>query len=170
MKTFITTWKLTPANWQSLWCHSWASSVCFRSPRARAHTLWSPSPWYGWLGSKYNLFWNLQRQKNSKNNHIVIWFWEVVVRDDFDQETKARLLQFVTGTSGVPSRGFSVLQGNDGNIKKFAIHGVDRNSCFYPQAHTCFNRLDLPDYQSKKELEEKLRVAVTTSCIGFGIE
>ena len=104
----------------------------------------------------------IYEDKNSKNNHIVIWFWEVVVRDDFDQETKARLLQFVTGTS--------VLQGNDGNIKKFAIHGVDKNSCFFPRAHTCFNRLDLPDYQSKKELEEKLRLAVTTSCIGFGLE
>jgi len=116
-----------------------------------------------------SIYSGLYEDKNSKYNHIVNWFWEVV-RDDFDQETKARLLQFVTGTSGVPSRGFSVLQGNDGNIKKFAIHGVDKNSCFYPRAHTCFNRLDLPDYQSKKELEEKLRVAVTTSCIGFGIE
>ena len=66
------------------------------------------------------IFSGLYEDKNSKINHIVIWFWEVVVRDDFDQETKARLLQFVTGTS--------VLQGNDGNIKKFAIHGVDRNS------------------------------------------
>jgi E3 ubiquitin-protein ligase NEDD4 len=28
------------------------------------------------------------------------WFWEVVF--EFDHETKARLLQFVTGTSGVP--------------------------------------------------------------------
>lgn len=64
---------------------------------------------------------------------VVQWFWEVV-RDEFDQEMKARLLQFVTGTSGVPSKGFSFLQGNDGNIKKFAIHGVDRSSYVYPRA------------------------------------
>ena len=46
---------------------------------------------------------------------MVKWFWEVsfrfkeitmksghqVVDDDFDEERKARLLQFVTGTSGV---------------------------------------------------------------------
>jgi hypothetical protein len=63
----------------------------------------------------------------------VKWFWEVV-RNDFDQEMKARLLQFVTGTSGVPSRGFSVLQGNDGNIKKFTVHGVDRVNYVYPRA------------------------------------
>lgn len=68
-----------------------------------------------------------------EDDQVVKWFWEVV-RDDFDQEMKARLLQFVTGTSGVPSRGFSVLQGNDGNIKKFAIHGVDRNLYSYPRS------------------------------------
>lgn len=72
--------------------------------------------------------------KEKEGSHQVVqWFWNVV-RDDFDQEMKARLLQFVTGTSGVPSRGFSVLQGNDGNIKKFAIHGVDRSAYHYPRA------------------------------------
>jgi len=68
-----------------------------------------------------------------KRDKVVEWFWEVV-RDEFDQEMKARLLQFVTGTSGVPAKGFSVLQGNDGNIKKFAIHGVDRSAYVYPRA------------------------------------
>ena len=60
------------------------------------------------------------------------WFWEVV--SEFDGEMRARLLQFVTGTSGVPSRGFGVLQGNDGNIRKFTIHGVPLKMCFYPRA------------------------------------
>jgi hypothetical protein len=60
------------------------------------------------------------------------WFWEVV--SEFDHEMKARLLQFVTGTSGVPSRGFGVLQGNDGNIRKFTIHGVVLGVCLYPRA------------------------------------
>jgi hypothetical protein len=60
------------------------------------------------------------------------WFWEVVT--EFDHEMKARLLQFVTGTSGVPSRGFGVLQGNDGNIRKFTIHGVALGVCLYPRA------------------------------------
>jgi hypothetical protein len=60
------------------------------------------------------------------------WFWEVV--SEYDQELKARLLQFVTGTSGVPSRGFGVLQGNDGNVRKFTIHGVTVDICLYPRA------------------------------------
>ncbi len=72
-------------------------------------------------------------ENKGERDKVVGWFWEVI-RDDFDQEMKARLLQFVTGTSGVPTRGFSVLQGNDGNIKKFAVHGVDRSAYVYPRA------------------------------------
>ena len=71
--------------------------------------------------------------KKSKNQ-VCNWFWEVV-RDEFDQEMKARLLQFATGTSGVPSRGFSVLQGSDGNIKLFTLNGVDdMDTSSYPRS------------------------------------
>lgn len=112
---------------------------------------------------------NYSGKYSSEKNQTCQWFWEVV-RNDFNDEMKARLLQFVTGTSGVPSRGFSVLQGNDGNIKKFTIHGIDKGTSMFPRAHTCFNRIDLPIYSSKGELEEKLRIAVTTSCVGFDME
>lgn len=108
-------------------------------------------------------------EMTGRSHQAVQWFWEVVV-EEFDQEMRARLLQFVTGTSGVPSRGFSVLQGIDGNIKKFTIHGVDRKAYVYPRAHTCFNRIDLPTYSSKKELLEKLKAAITLSGVGFDIE
>lgn len=104
----------------------------------------------------------------SKSNACKM-FWDIV-ENDFDQEMKARLLQFVTGTSGVPSRGFSVLQGSDGNIKLFTLNGVAMRAGVYPRAHTCFNRLDLPMYKSKAELREKLKVAVTQCATGFTLE
>mmetsp|Transcript_27729 Transcript_27729/g.42441 ORF Transcript_27729/g.42441 Transcript_27729/m.42441 type:complete len:755 (+) Transcript_27729:242-2506(+) len=108
--------------------------------------------------------------ETKKSRHQVChWFWDVVT-NDFDSEMKARLLQFVTGTSGVPSRGFAVLQGNDANIKKFTVHGVSNKQYHYPRAHTCFNRIDLPDYKSKKQLEERLRQAIVMSAQGFDIE
>lgn len=66
------------------------------------------------------------------DHQVCHWFWEVVC--ELDREMKARLLQFVTGTSGVPARGFGVLQGNDGNVRKFTIHGVQLNVCIYPRA------------------------------------
>jgi len=102
------------------------------------------------------------------DHQVCIWFWEVV--GEFDRETKARLLQFVTGTSGVPSRGFGVLQGNDGNVRKFTIHGVGVNVCLYPRAHTSFNRIDLPMYETRQDLKEKLKLAVTMASTGFDIE
>jgi len=108
-------------------------------------------------------------ETKQRNANPVKWFWEVVEKD-FDQEMRARLLQFVTGTSGVPARGFSVLQGIDGNIKKFTVHGVDKKAYLYPRAHTCFNRIDLPNYNSKSELFDKLKQAVTLSGVGFDIE
>ena len=116
---------------------------------------------------KNTLYGGLFESTKAKNNPCK-WFWEVV--KEFDQEMKARLLQFVTGTSGVPSRGFSVLQGSDGNIKLFNVNGIDLKTSTYPRAHTCFNRLDLPMYKSKADLREKLTIAVTTCATGFTME
>jgi E3 ubiquitin-protein ligase NEDD4 len=62
------------------------------------------------------------------------------------------------------------LQGNDGNIKKFTIHGVDRETSVFPRSHTCFNRIDLPNYTSRKELHDKLKTAVTMCAVGFDME
>lgn len=67
-----------------------------------------------------------------EDHQTVEWFWEVVT--EMGHEMQARLLQFVTGTSGVPARGFGVLQGNDGNIRLFTVHGLSIESCLYPRA------------------------------------
>jgi len=117
---------------------------------------------------KHTLYTGTFESKGEKNK-ICTWFWEVV-SNEFDQEMRARLLQFVTGTSGVPSRGFSVLQGSDGNIKLFTLNGIDMKTDAYPKAHTCFNRLDLPNYRSKSDLRSKLKFAVTHCSTGFTIE
>jgi len=61
------------------------------------------------------------------------WFWEVV--EEYDQEYRARLLQFATGTSGVPSGGFAILQGPDrDSINKFTINGVSMGNNHFPRA------------------------------------
>ena len=101
-------------------------------------------------------------------NQVCTWFWEVV--NEYDQELKARLLQFVTGTSGVPSCGFGYLKSNDDNVRLFSIHGVHLDTCVYPRSHTCFNRLDLPLYETKEELAEKVKVAITMAATGFDLE
>jgi len=106
--------------------------------------------------------------RDGPNHDVCVWFWEVV--SEYDQELKARLLQFVTGTSGVPAKGFGSLQGNDGNVRKFTVHGVTLETCVYPRSHTCFNRIDLPLYEEREELEEKLKIAITMASTGFDIE
>lgn len=40
---------------------------------------------------------------------IVLWFWQIV--ESYSEELRARLLQFVTGSSRVPLQGFKALQG-----------------------------------------------------------
>ncbi|CAH1107655.1 unnamed protein product [Psylliodes chrysocephalus] len=94
------------------------------------------------------------------SNHIVIqWFWRVVL--SFSNEMRARLLQFVTGTSRVPMNGFKELYGSNGpqlfTIEKW---GTTEN---FPRAHTCFNRLDLPPYESYTHLKDKLVKAIEGS-------
>jgi E3 ubiquitin-protein ligase NEDD4 len=104
---------------------------------------------------------------NDPGNIVIVWFWDIV--RNYDQEKKARLLQFATGTCGVPSQGFGFLQGNDGNIRKFCLHG-DKNIKVFPRSHTCFNRLDMPIYTSKAEMQKFLTMAISLEASGFDIE
>lgn len=66
-------------------------------------------------------------------HEVCRWFWEVV-RELDDEDITARLLQFVTGASTVPAGGFGALPGNDGTVRLFTIHGIQRNISFYPRA------------------------------------
>jgi E3 ubiquitin-protein ligase NEDD4 len=108
-------------------------------------------------------------EKKGANHKNVKHFWEVI-GEDFDVEQRARLLQFVTGTSGVPASGFASLQGNDGNIRKFTVNSITKAASIFPRAHTCFNRIDLPLYDSKKELKKYLTLAIQMECTGFDID
>eukprot|EP01023_Acetabularia_acetabulum_P058285 TRINITY_DN6862_c0_g1_i3.p5 TRINITY_DN6862_c0_g1~~TRINITY_DN6862_c0_g1_i3.p5 ORF type:complete len:150 (+),score=29.72 TRINITY_DN6862_c0_g1_i3:24-452(+) len=98
-------------------------------------------------------------------SQVVQWFWEVV--SELDQEDLARLVQFVTGTSRVPLGGFSTLQGISGP-QRFSIHKAYGEQDRLPQAHTCFNQLDLIEYESKGQLQDRLLLAVRQGNVGFG--
>ncbi|KAJ8304000.1 hypothetical protein KUTeg_017583 [Tegillarca granosa] len=64
------------------------------------------------------------------NHPVIVNFWKAVY--SFNNETRSRLLQFVTGTSRVPMNGFSEI----------------------------FNRIDLPPYFDYHELRKNLLTAV----------
>ena len=84
---------------------------------------------------------------------------------------RARLLQFVTGSSRVPLQGFKGLQGSTGAAgpRLFTLHLIEASTENLPKAHTCFNRLDLPPYESLEKMSDKLTQAVEETC-GFAVE
>ncbi|XP_043922101.1 E3 ubiquitin-protein ligase NEDD4-like isoform X4 [Protopterus annectens] len=90
------------------------------------------------------------------NHPVIQWFWKAVLL--MDAEKRIRLLQFVTGTSRVPMNGFAELYGSNGP-QLFTIEQWGTPDKL-PRAHTCFNRLDLPPYDSFEDLREKLLMAV----------
>ncbi|MBN3324002.1 NEDD4 ligase, partial [Atractosteus spatula] len=87
---------------------------------------------------------------------VIQWFWKTVLL--MDAEKRIRLLQFVTGTSRLPMNGFAELYGSNGP-QLFTIEQWGTPDKL-PRAHTCFNRLDLPPYESFEELREKLHLAI----------
>lgn len=136
---------------------------------------------------------NNTRLKHCTNETTqVLWFWQVSIPteiqtspvinensynalqvvESYSSEMRARLLQFVTGSSRVPLQGFRALQGSTGAVgpRLFTIHlTADVPTQNLPKAHTCFNRIDLPPYETYQLLCDKLTQAVEETC-GFAVE
>ncbi|GMF10377.1 unnamed protein product [Phytophthora lilii] len=102
-------------------------------------------------------------EQSTHEFELVGWFWEIL--ESFTQDQRGRLLQYVTGSSGVPVEGFKVrfsicssldwhlsltvflwfqgLTGMDGEIQLFTIQlGKDVSTVYtiLPHASTCLNR------------------------------
>lgn len=80
---------------------------------------------------------NTEYHNYSASSPQIQWFWRAV--RSFDKEERAKLLQFVTGTSKVPLNGFKELEGMNG-INRFNIHRDYGDKDRLPSSHTCFNR------------------------------
>ncbi|KAJ0000758.1 hypothetical protein NQD34_005778 [Periophthalmus magnuspinnatus] len=109
---------------------------------------------------------NTRLKHCTSESNVVRWFWQAV--EAFSEERRGRLLQFVTGSTRVPLQGFKALQGSAGP-RLFTIHLIDANTENLPKAHTCFNRIDIPPYETYEKLYEKLLTAVEETC-GFAVE
>ncbi|XP_071962513.1 apoptosis-resistant E3 ubiquitin protein ligase 1-like [Antedon mediterranea] len=88
------------------------------------------------------------------------WFWTVV--SGFTQEEMSRLLQFTTGCAQLSSGGFSQLKPN------FQIVAVPAHNTL-PTAHTCFNQLCLPTYDTIEKLQRSLVIAINEGSAGFSL-
>lgn len=79
---------------------------------------------------------------------------------EFNEEQKRKFLKFTTGTDRVPIKGLGNMQ--------FVITRSGPDSERLPTAHTCFNHLLIPEYDSKEKLKAKLEFAMENDR-GFGM-
>ena len=103
----------------------------------------------------------------SASDPVIDRFWKVL--EEWDDELRAAVLRFVTGTPKVPVEGFGALKGSSGP-KMFTVQKVQWDLTRLPQAATCFNTLYLPPYATEEQLKEKLEFAVTEASEGFGLK
>lgn len=108
----------------------------------------------------------------SYDDPIVTWFWKIV--REMNDEQRSKFLQFVTGISALPANGFEGLWGLT-ETRLFTIKKMDLSNfpidgfMPLPITHTCFNRIDIPNYPSLEVFKKKLVTAMNESA-GFGIE
>ncbi|KAI5641912.1 HECT-domain (ubiquitin-transferase) domain-containing protein [Phthorimaea operculella] len=98
------------------------------------------------------------RQRYTAESQTIKDFWSIV--HSLPLEDKRKLLQFTTGSDRVPVGGLSHLK------LVIARNGPDCDRL--PTAHTCFNVLLLPEYESKEKLQDRLMKAISYSK-GFGM-
>ena len=99
------------------------------------------------------------------DSQVIKWFWQIV--EAFNAEERASLLQFATGSRGAPPGGFACLLGGYSTLQKFTISWSNANVKSLPRAGSCFNRIDLPQYESFDELKKKLLQAITYAPVGL---
>ena len=106
----------------------------------------------------------------TKRHQVVQWFWKAV--SSYNQTQLSHLVLFSTGTSRIPVGGFAVLESNRGEYRKFTIQASEYNGTGeqLPTAHTCFNRVTLPMYESYEILKKNLDYVVNNEILGFGID
>lgn len=86
----------------------------------------------------------------TKDHPVIKLFFSVISK--WDNDILAKFVLFLTGSSQVPINGFS--DYNDKGKPISVAPGGDKSR--FCVAHTCFNRLDLPEYESEDEMNQKL--------------
>ena len=86
--------------------------------------------------------------KCDNEEEVIQWFWEWL--KSCKEEDKFKYLKFVSGRSRFPKSGL-----------KHTIRVMDnQNKLQLPIVHTCSSELDLPKYESKEILFEKMKYAI----------
>ncbi|KAK9452511.1 HECT-domain-containing protein [Dipodascopsis uninucleata] len=95
----------------------------------------------------------------SSDHPAIKRFWKIV--NEYTQEEKENLLEFVTASRVVP-----IVGGVEGCTFVIQRNGPDSDRL--PTALTCFGRLLLPEYESKEKMARMLGIAIKNTK-GFGL-
>ena len=106
----------------------------------------------------------------SENHKVIIWFWDSLAK--LSQKQLSNLLVFSTGSSRVPIDGFKALESNREKSSKFTIEMIyyEKKKKNFIKAHTCFNRIDVPNFPNREELDEAIKFISDFEMLGFGME
>ena len=108
-----------------------------------------------------------------KNTKVIKMFWEKI--KSLSQVELSKFLEFCTGLNNAPIDGFCALKGAGGKIQKFTIEpyinysGEDYEFRLI-EAKTCFNRIMLPQYKNKKEMDKAFDIILSSDSNFFGLE
>ncbi|KAL4492608.1 hypothetical protein ABPG72_007721 [Tetrahymena utriculariae] len=97
---------------------------------------------------------------------VIEWFWEIL--KDWDNDQKKKFLSALTEIPGIPVGGYPVRDVSTGNVKQLTISFLNCNPESLPVWHTCFFRVDIPKYNSKEQMKQKIEQSIYLSC-GFHI-
>ncbi|KAL4446091.1 hypothetical protein ABPG74_021630 [Tetrahymena malaccensis] len=97
---------------------------------------------------------------------VIEWFWEIL--EDWDNVQKKKFLSALTEIPGIPVGGYPVRDVSTGNVKQLTISYLNGNPDLLPVWHTCFFRVDIPKYNSKEQMKQKIQQSINLSC-GFHI-
>jgi len=94
---------------------------------------------------------------------VIVWLWEVLAA--YSAERQLSFWRFCTGGAGLPAGGAAAM------TVSFLIAWAPRcgaagGAVRLPIAHLCFRSLDLPEYESKEELESRLGMALDGTADG----
>lgn len=95
----------------------------------------------------------------SSEHRVIRDFWSVVRA--YPRKKVQRLLEFVTASERIPVSGVRSIM--------FVIQRSGTDDERLPTSYTCFGRLLLPEYSSRKILKERLGLAIA-NCQGFGVQ
>ena len=127
----------------------------------KVYRLFEPSELEILISGEENYDWeNFKRNTKYNNcsikNQNIIYFWEIF--NNFNLIEKKKFLLFISGNDRSPPGGLINF--------KMTINLINK-SLKLPISHTCFNILDLPNYNNKEILKKKLLIAIYET-EGFG--